>query len=116
MSKHSFVTLNAAAAKALAESKLARIERARDRDRQEFIEDECKRQNNGFFHKLFRRKSVMPLQVIQQQQNMSAWESELWSIENIRYGRSKELAEQVLIAVQHGDPIQLSLDDMERLS
>lgn len=111
----SYVTMNPEVAKDLAERKLLRIEQARDRDRQRFVEGEIKRQNSSWFRRLFRMRPIMPLDIIQQEQSKNNWDSELWMIDNWNYGRSEELCQQILSSVKNGKEIVLALHDAERL-
>lgn len=105
-------------AKDLAFKKIERINIARDRDREQYIAKELVRLNTPTrWTKFFgASKPVTRLDILSREENgWDNWDNQLWIIDNWRYRESYELATRILVAVQFGDPIHLTLEDMERL-
>lgn len=116
----SYVVVPADKAKEMAEKTLVAIKKARDVRERLFINGQVKEINEGVLCRLGLRKQVTYEQVLKREVARMEREqsifSHLWTIRNLEYGAQGALARRVLAASRVGDPVHLTLEDLEDLN
>lgn len=113
MSEHSYIEISSDEAKRLALDTIQRIEKGRKDRIERFIAHEMERLNNGFFHKLFNRKSYTREDVIRLDAKSDFSEIDDFGFD---FERQYNVCWDVVNAAKSGGKMFLSLDDYRRIS
>lgn len=109
----SYIALRASTAKALASDVLESIASNRKRERESTISRQklfLNKTRRWFFLKPYTDEDV-----IAWYERQPVWNNTLYRIESRYWSDQEDLCNQVLIAVKYGDPVNLSLKDLETL-
>jgi hypothetical protein len=114
---HSWVAIDAQRARHMAEDKLARIKGWREREEREHVEALVEKDKKSLFVRWGWRKPITYDEALKNDlDDGNGWISHVWAIRNMYYSRSEEVCERVLLGTRHGDPINITLEDLERLT
>lgn len=114
MPEHSQIEISCERAITLAKATIESIEKDRKMAVDKYINARLKHLNNGFFHKLFKRKDYTREDVVQLDSEEEF--GVIWETNAFMYGLQYDTAKDILGAAKAGGKLLLSLDDYRRIS
>lgn len=110
----SFIKISSKEAAKMAQDTLDHVKSRREKARNDAIEDERQRINNGFFHKFFRMKDAT---VEDAKANLSydSWNFN-YHFTSLICAKNEAVAKRILNASKHADEIMISTEELHLIS
>src|SRR5271163_1218450 len=111
----SFILITSAEVQRLAEATLQRIREARETAMVRLIEDYRQRTIQGLWHRLLRKPTPTDKQMVEMIKvgYVSSWE---WLNAQTLYQASVNVAHELLVACKYTDTINISIEDLYKIS